>query len=67
MSFDFCVEMGQAQLAEQQNEIQQLTRNLRIARDRLERTKKCNAQALVWLRCGYTKRAVDDLEKGQRV
>lgn len=67
MSFDSCVEMGQVQLASQQKEIEQLTRNLRIAHDRLERTKKCNATALVWLRCGYTSRAVDDLEKGQQV
>lgn len=48
-------------------EIKRLENANRTNRDRLERTKKCNAQALVWLRTGYTTRAIEELEKGQRV
>ena len=48
-------------------EIKRLETANRTNRDRLERTKKANAEALVLLRCGYTKKAIAELEKGQRV
>ena len=48
-------------------QIKQLERNLRITRDRLQRTKKHNAQALSWLRTSYHNKAVSELEKGQAV
>lgn len=48
-------------------QIKQLEHALRVTRDRLERTKKANANALIWCRTGQVKKAVADLEKGQRV
>ncbi len=48
-------------------EIKRLEFALRSTRDRLERTKKANSEALIWLRTGYHNKAVAQLEKGQRV
>lgn len=48
-------------------EIKQLQNANRVNRDRLEKTKQVNADALVWLRTGHVKEAVEALEKGQAI